>query len=114
MWILQRLFVVLAIAVVLLFGMMNGEQRVDVRYWFTEASVFHDSPLPLVMVTFFMLGMLFYYLFSIAREWRLRNELRRLRKQGTGKDRELRDLRNITLQEVDDADTGEIAKETAP
>ncbi len=114
MWILQRLFVVLAIAVVLLFGMMNGEQRVDVRYWFTEGSVFVDSPLPLVMVTFFMLGMLFYYLFSIAREWRLRNELRRLRKQGTGKDRELRDLRNITLQEEDGEDAEMFAQEKTP
>lgn len=107
MWILQRLFVVLAIAIVLLFGMMNGEQRVDVRYWFTQDSVFTESPLPLVMVTFFMLGMLFYYLFSIAREWRLRNELRQLRKQGSGKDRELRDLRNITLQEVEGEDAPE-------
>ncbi len=114
MWILQRLFVVLAIAVVLLFGMMNGEEKVNVRYWFTEGSVFHESPLPLVMVTFFLLGMLFYYLFSIAREWRLRNEIRSLRKTTSGKDRELRDLRNITLQEVDGDETSEAGEGKAP
>ena len=114
MWILQRLFVVLAIAIVLLFGMMNGEQRVDVRYWFTDGNIFHDSPLPLVMVTFFLLGMLFYYLFSIAREWRLRNEIRQLRKRSSGKDRELRELRNITLQEADTGEAGDNGEEKAP
>lgn len=102
MWILQRLFVVLAIATVLLFGMLNAGEVVNVKYWFGDSFHFERSPLPLVMVTFFLLGVLFYYLFSIAREWRLRAEIRRLRRVGGDKDRELRDLRNISLD--DDAD----------
>lgn len=102
MWILQRLFVVLAIAIVLLFGMLNAGEVVSVKYWFGSSFIFERSPLPLVMVTFFLLGVLFYYLFSIAREWRLRGELRRLRRITDGKDRELRDLRNISLTDVDE------------
>ena len=102
MWILQRLFVVLAIAIVLLFGMLNAGEIVTVKYWFGEAFTFERSPLPLVMVTFFLLGVLFYYLFSITREWRLRAEIRRMRRLTDTKDRELRDLRNITLTDVDE------------
>lgn len=105
MWILQRLFVVAAIAIVLLFGMLNAGETVRVQYWFGGAYTFYNSPLPLVMVTFFLLGVLFYYLFSIAREWRLRTEIRRLRRLTGDKERELRDLRNLSLDDVDVGDT---------
>jgi uncharacterized integral membrane protein len=110
MWILQRLVVVLAIAVVLLFGMWNASQSVDVKYWFGAGYVFMDSPLPVVMVTFFLLGVLFYYLFSIPREWRLRAEIRRLKRASRSRDRELSDLRTIALDDdldIKDASTAE-------
>ena len=99
MWILQRLMVVLAIAIVLLFGMLNADGRVTVKYWYGESFNFPNSPVPLVMVTFFLLGVLFYYLFSIPREWRLRNEIRKLRKMTGVKEQELTQLRNISLEE---------------
>jgi hypothetical protein len=84
----------------LLLGVLNAGEEVRVQYWFGDAYVFYNSPLPLVMVTFFLLGVLFYYLFSIAREWRLRGEIRRLRRQSDNKDRELRDLRNLPLDDL--------------
>ncbi len=100
MWILQRLFVVLAIAVVLLFGMLNAGEVVAVKYWFGDSFTFEHSPLPLVMVSFFLVGGLFYYLFSLARGWRLRNENRPLGKATSNQDWEVRDLRNISLDDV--------------
>ena len=106
MWILQRFFVVVAIALMLLLGMLNAGEEVRVQYWFGEAYVFYNSPLPLVMVTFFLIGVLFYYLFSVAREWRLRAEIRRLRRMSDNKDRELRDLRNLPLDELSDTGSG--------
>jgi putative membrane protein len=99
MWILQRLFVVLAIAVVLVFGMLNASEIVRVKYWFGATHAVDNTPLPIVMVAFFLVGVLFYYLFSIAREWRLRAEIRRLRRMGQTKEQELHDLRNIALED---------------
>lgn len=101
MWILQRLFVLLAIAVVLFFGMWNASESVNVKYWFGYGYVFQNTPLPVVMVTFFLLGVLFYYLFSVPREWRLRAEIRRLKKTTVARDRELSQLRNIALDDED-------------
>jgi putative membrane protein len=97
MWILQRLLVVLALAVVLLFGMLNAGEKVTVHCWFGYS--FANSPLPLVMVTFFLIGVLFYYLFSVAREWRLRAEIRRLRRVARDTDSEIKQLRQISLEE---------------
>ncbi|MBN2171870.1 MAG: LapA family protein [Candidatus Krumholzibacteriota bacterium] len=97
MWILQRLLVVLALAMVLLFGMLNAGEKVTVHYWFGYS--FANSPLPLVMVTFFLIGVLFYYLFSVAREWRLRAEIRRLRRVARSTDSEIQQLRRISLEE---------------
>lgn len=97
MWILQRLVVVLALAVVLLFGMLNAGEKVTVHYWFGYS--FANSPLPLVMVTFFLIGVLFYYLFSIAREWRLRAEIRRLRRSARDTQNEIQQLRQISLED---------------
>ena len=94
MWILQRLFVVAAIAIVLLFGMLNAGETVRVQYWFGGGYTFYNSPLPLVMVTFFLLGVLFYYLFSIAREWRLRAETEK-GKAGFDQDRCAKAQRNL-------------------
>jgi len=112
MWILQRLLVVLALAVVLLFGMLNASEKVTVHYWFGYS--FANSPLPVVMVTFFLIGVLFYYLFSVAREWRLRAEIRRLRRTARDTDNEIQQLRQISLEEdlgsesgvPDDRETG--------
>ena len=99
MWIIQRLLVVAAIAIVLLFGMFNAAEVVRVKYWFGDGNIVDNSPLPLVMVAFFLVGVLFYYLFSIPREWRLRTEIRRLRRTSLSRDRELTDLRNIALDD---------------
>jgi uncharacterized integral membrane protein len=114
MWILQRFFVVVALALMLLLGMLNAGEEVRVQYWFGEAYVFYNSPLPLVMVTFFLLGVLFYYLFSVAREWRLRGEIRRLRRLSDNKDRELRDLRNLPLDDLAESSSGYDAGLRAP
>ncbi|MBM4117375.1 LapA family protein [bacterium] len=106
MWILQRFFFVVALALMLVLWSLNATEEVRVQYWFGDANVIDNSPLPLVMVTFFLFGVLFYYLFSIAREWRLRAEIRRLRRQSENKDRELRDLRNLPLDELSDTGSG--------
>jgi uncharacterized integral membrane protein len=98
MWIVQRFLVIVAIGIVLIFGMFNAGELVQVRFWFGEGNTFASSPLPIVMTLFFLIGVLFYYLFSIPREWRLRAEIRRMRRLSQTRDRELTDLRNIALE----------------
>ena len=98
MWILQRLLVVTAIGIVLIFAILNSSEMVRIKYWFGEPYMF-DTYLPIVMAVFFMMGVLFYYLFSIPREWKLRAEIRRLRRTSHSRDRELTNLRNIALDD---------------
>jgi uncharacterized integral membrane protein len=99
MWILQRLLVVLAIAAILLFGMLNAGESVTVHYWFGEEGALEHSPLPLVMAIGFLVGVFFHYFIAMIREWRLRAEIRRLRRNERLKDQELTELRNLSLEE---------------
>ena len=101
MWILQRLIILLAFAAVLFFIAWNVSESVDVKYWFGAYNVYENVPLPVIMILFFIVGMLFYYLFSIPREWRLRSEIRRLRRGSQSRERELAQLRNIALADDD-------------
>jgi uncharacterized integral membrane protein len=96
MWILKRLFLILVVALILLLGVFNAAEQVTVKLGFTE---FPESPLPLVMVVFFLLGAIFHYLYSIGREITLRAEIRRLKRGSEGLSRELTDLRNLSIEE---------------
>lgn len=106
MSVVKRLFMLLVIAVILLLGIFNAAETADIHLGFRS---YLDAPLPVLMVVFFLLGAFFMYLFSIAREIGLRNEIRKL-KRGQGKmDRQLKDLRNLSLdgdfnEEIESAD----------
>ena len=108
MWILKRLFLILVVAAILLLGVFNAAEKVTVKLGFYD---FLDSPLPLVMVVFFLLGAIFHYLYSIGREIGLRAEIRRLKKGSEGLNRELRDLRNLSFEEGFEKDIDEEVRE---
>ena len=105
MWILQRLVLVLAISAVLLLVGWNAKEEVDIKFWFGYDGTREQTPLPVIMVAFFLLGVGFYYLYSVPREWRLRSEIRRLKRSTQARDRELTELRHIAL--TDDLDLEE-------
>jgi len=104
MWILQRLVLVLAISAVLL--LVAGTPR---KKSISSSVRLRRHPradaFAVIMVAFFLLGVGFYYLYSVPREWRLRSEIRRLKRSTQARDRELTELRHIAL--TDDLDLEE-------
>jgi len=106
MSVVKRLFMLLVVAVILLLGIFNAAETVTVHLGFRS---FENAALPIVMVVLFLLGAFFMYLFSIARELGLRGEIRRLKKEQGKLDRQLKDLRNLSLEEgfAEDYDQGE-------
>ncbi len=92
----KRFLMLLFVAVVLLLGILNAAETATVELGFYT---FLDAPLPVVMVVLFLLGALFMYFFSIAREITLRNEIRKLKRSQGKMDREIQDLRNLSLDE---------------
>ena len=108
MWILKRLFLILVVAIILLLGVFNAAERVNVDLGFVE---YPESPLSLVMVIFFLLGAIFHYIYAIGREFALRAEIRRLKKGSEGLSRELRDLRNLSIEDGFEAEPPEEVRE---
>jgi uncharacterized integral membrane protein len=96
MSILKRFMVLLFVAVILLLGIFNAAETVTIKLGFIE---YPDAPLPVVMVVLFLLGALFMYLFSIAREISLRNDIRKLKRTHGKMDREIQNLRNLSIDE---------------
>jgi len=96
MWILKRFFIILVVALILLLGVFNAEERVGLNLGFVE---YAEIPLPLIMVIFFLLGVIFHYIYAIGREFTLRAEIRRLKRGSDGLNRELQDLRNLSIEE---------------
>ena len=96
MSILKRFMMLLFVGVILLLGILNAAETATVKLGFYT---FLDAPLPLVMVVLFLLGALFMYLFSIARELSLRNEIRKLKRIRSKREKEIQDLRNLSLDE---------------
>ncbi len=92
----KRFLMFLFVAVVLLLGILNAAETATVELGFYT---FIEAPLPVVMVVLFLLGALFMYFFSIAREISLRNDIRKLKRAQGKMDREIQDLRNLSLDE---------------
>lgn len=96
MWMLQRFFSILAIALILIMGILNSAESVVLKLGFWS---FDQAPLPVVMAGFFLLGVLFHYLLSIKREWIMRGQIRKLKQESANVDRELQSLRRLSLEE---------------
>ncbi len=92
----KRFLMLLFVAVVLLLGILNAAETATVELGFYT---FIEAPLPVVMVVLFLLGALFMYIYSIAREITLRGEIRKLKRSQGRMDREIQDLRNLSLDE---------------
>ncbi len=102
-WVIKLiLFLVLLLGLVYVFA-TNADQTVDLTLFTRE---FLDLELFWVVSASFVLGFLAALAGMGLREWRLRRELARLRKQQVARDRELEDLRALPLQELSGQSAG--------
>ena len=93
MWIIRWAFIAIVIIVVLGFSLQNTE-KVTVQllhYHYT------DVPLFLVIYVAFCFGIFVYLLVAVFHQLQLRSEISHLRKENRKLQRELDDMRNLSL-----------------
>jgi len=96
-WVIKGILFLLLLFVLVYFFVTNGSQTVDVNllgHQYLDLNVFW------VVAAAFALGFLTALVIMSIREWRLRRELRRLRRESRVRDRELADLRTLPLQDL--------------
>lgn len=97
MWVIKLILSLVLLLALVYFFDVNEDQTVDLVVLDRE---YLAVPLVVVVLISFGVGFLVALAAMGLREWRLRRELRRLRKQNTVQDRELADLRALPLQEL--------------
>ena len=79
------------------FGYENLTETVDVSFlkWKTQGEV----PLPLVLLIAYIAGAVTTLLFAVVREIKLISEMRKIRNENKALEKEMRDIRNLQLEE---------------
>lgn len=85
------------------FAVLNPEDRVDIQLGFGH---FTDVPLVLALGIAFAVGVAFTLIFIVAHVLDLYATIRTLRRDGKNLRRELTDLRNLPLEEEEEAESG--------
>ena len=99
MWVIKLVFFLLLLLALVYVFATNAGQTVDLTLLGRQ---YLDVALFWVVSASFALGFIAALVGMGLREWRLRRELARCRKQQTVLDRELADLRSLPLQELSD------------
>lgn len=94
MRIIMTIFYLLLILVGISFAGLNA-QSVHVNLYFTVL----NSPVSVLILLMLSLGMLFGFLLSLCRYWRLKAECRKIKNQLKLTEKEIRNLRAIPLQD---------------
>lgn len=94
MRIIMTIFYLLLILVGISFAGLNA-QPVHVNLYFTVL----NSPVSVLILLMLSLGMLFGFLLSLCRYWRLKAECRKIKNQLKLTEKEIRNLRAIPLQD---------------
>ena len=97
MWVIRLVFFLLLLFLLVYVFATNWDQTVDLQFFGRE---FLDLPLFYVVAACFGLGFMAALLGMGLREWRLRREIGRLKRQSGTLDRELAELRSLPLQEL--------------
>lgn len=100
MAIVRLIFLLLVVAAVVVFALQNQDLLVKVTL-----GTYHspDIPIFVTLIVAFIVGMLVYFLLTVASQLRLRGELSRFRRECNRLKEELNRLRNANLdKDVDD------------
>jgi uncharacterized integral membrane protein len=101
-WIFRGILFALLLVVLVWFFVDNSNQSVDIKFF---SKSFLGISIYWVVVISFLVGFTTSFILAIIREFRLRGELNRLKRQGAGKDREIADLRTLPLRQTGSEDT---------
>ena len=97
MWALRSFLILVLVAAALLFATANQDYSSPLNLGFRQ---FDSVPIALLMIEAFILGMFVWFLISIFREAKLRNDLRVQRRKLKQLTDELVALRNVPVEEA--------------
>lgn len=98
MWLVRSVLVFTAVAAVTIFAIGNGEYRTSLRL-LTRTYV--DQPLNVVLLCAAIFGALVTFVTMVFREFALRANIRRLRRENLRLDDELTALRNLPISSLE-------------
>jgi uncharacterized integral membrane protein len=106
-WVVKVLLFLALLFVLVYFFLDNSGQTVDIRFFGRE---FLDISLFWVLILAYLLGFATYFVIASVREIRFHAQIRRLKQEVQGKDREIADLRTLPLADLPEE---ELPEETA-
>lgn len=96
MWIIRWVFVLALMVVLLWFSLMNLDQFVTITFWNYQLD---EVPMIMALFVSFILGALVWFMIALVQILQLKAEMHSMRKENSKLQRELADLRNISIEE---------------
>ena len=99
MWVIRYFIITMVILLIMAFAIQNSYQRVSVNLLNHR---YENIPLVLVLFEAFVVGILFWFVISIAQFIKLHGVLSKQRRENRKLIEEIRTIRNMPLQEIDE------------
>ncbi len=96
MWVLRWVVVLVLMVILLWFSLQNLDQFVTVKFWKYQII---DVPMIMALFVSFILGALVWFLVALIQMLQLKNEMRGLKRDAGRLQKELADLRNLSIEE---------------
>ena len=101
MWFLKSLGLIVLVVVFLYLAVLNMNQTVTLYLGRPGVPTFSGVPLPLALLGAFVLGVFAWFLLSVWQTFSHQVEMNRLRQRNQELLKELTDLRNMPLEDLD-------------
>ena len=101
MWFVKAFLGIVVLAALLYFTSLNLEQRVDIHLTHPDVPTFSQVPMTWALLVAFAAGVLVWFLASVIQVISAKSEVTSLRRRNRMLTRELNDLRNMTVQDLD-------------
>jgi predicted PurR-regulated permease PerM len=107
MWFVKSFFAILVLAALLYFASLNLGERVSIYLLDPDVPTFRSVPMTWALLVAFAAGVLVWFLASLFQVIAAKSEVAGLRRKNRQLTRELTDLRNMTVRDLDPERIGE-------
>jgi uncharacterized integral membrane protein len=101
MWFVKAILAVLLLAALLYFALLNSGQSVDIHFTSRTLPTLSQIELPVALLGSVVVGMLLGFLMSLFQVIAAKSEVAGLRRRNRELTRELTDLRNMPVKDLD-------------
>ena len=107
MWFLKAFLAVVILAALLFVALFNSGQRVDLYLTSAQVPTFTGVQLPVALLGAFLLGLFVWFVVSLFQVLGAKSEVAALKRKNRQLTRELTDLRNMPVKDLDPESLGE-------